>query len=193
MFDYCGGSIHAESEGNTEDMSILSEKQDLNDVIDAVKQWENIDSSKISVMGYSQGGLVAAITAAEREDIYKLCLVYPAFTMFEEIRTTYSSVDDVPDSTNRLGMVIGKKYFEDILQFETDDIYSYAAKYQGPVYLIHGTADEAVPYESSVKSNEYYENSELFLLEGAPHGFTEEDDITFVKKVYEFLITEKYS
>ena len=191
IFDYCGGSIHAESEGKTTDMSILTEKRDLNDVIDAVKQFRDIDIDRISVLGYSQGGLVAALTAAERNDIYKLCLVYPAFTMFEEIKTLYNSIDEVPETQNRLGMKIGKKYFEDILSLDIRDIYSYVANYKGPVFLIHGTADQAVPYESSVKANEYYSNSELYLIEGAPHGFAGKDDIDFVKHAYEFLTSDR--
>lgn len=188
IFDYCGGSIHAESEGSTMDMSILTERMDLNTVIDTAKKWEGINPDKICIMGYSQGGLVAAITVAQRDDIYKLCLVYPAFSMFEEIRGTYDSVEEVPEISERLGMKIGKRYYEDILEFETNDIFQYAADYEEPVFLIHGTADEAVPCEVSIKANQAYKNSNIYLIEGAGHGFTGEDDVTFAQKAYEFFV-----
>ena len=77
-FDYRGGAEKSASEGSTTEMSVMTEKKDLNTVIDAVKTWGFVDDSKIMVMGYSQGGLVAALTVAERDDINKLILNYPA-------------------------------------------------------------------------------------------------------------------
>lgn len=187
MFDYCGGSIHAESDGKTTDMSILTEKADLNAVMDAVKTWDGIAPEKIGIIGYSQGGLVAAMLAAERTDIDRLCLLYPAFSMYSEIRNTYHSVDEIPDTLNRNGLLTGRSYYEDILNMEPDDIYSYAAQYTGPVMIQHGTADAAVPYESSVAAADAYQNCEFITLDGAGHGFTGEDDICSVQREYEFF------
>ena len=99
-FDYCGGATNSSSDMSSKDMSILTERQDLNDVLDEAKTWDEFDSSKISVAGYSQGGLVAAITAKERDDIYRLNLVYPAFMMYDEIRMRYPTVDLIPDEQN---------------------------------------------------------------------------------------------
>lgn len=69
FFDYRGGANNAVSDGKTTDMSIMTEKNDLNAVIDEVKTWSFVDKNKIAVMGYSQGGLVAALTTSERKDI----------------------------------------------------------------------------------------------------------------------------
>lgn len=187
MFDYCGGSIHAESDGKTTDMSILTEKADLNAVLDAVKTWDDVDSGKIGVIGYSQGGLVAAILAVERADIERLCLLYPAFSAYTEIRNTYHLGDTIPDTLNRNGLLTGRVYYEDILGMEPDDIYAYAAQYTGPVMIQHGTADAAVPYDSAVTAANAYPNCELITLNGAGHGFTGADDIYSVQKEYEFF------
>lgn len=187
MFDYCGGSIHSKSDCETTEMSVLTEKQDLNDVIDEIKTWDFVDTEKIGIIGYSQGGLVAAMTAAERDDIYKLCLQYPAFTMYDEIRKTYKSIDDIPDSIDRNGMLTGKVYYADIVNFEAENIYEYCGKYENRVLFIHGTADKLVDYNSSVIALDYYKNAELLTIENGGHGFIGDDDITAVKAEYDFF------
>ncbi|MGN1026127.1 MAG: alpha/beta hydrolase [Faecousia sp.] len=190
LFDYCGGSIHAESSGATTEMSVLTEKADLNSVIDAVKTWDGVDPDRIGLIGYSQGGLVAALVAAERNDIEKLCLLYPAFSMYDEIRNTYQSVTEIPETLNRNGMMVGRVYYADIVNMGIDDIYAYAARYQGPVMIQHGTEDLAVPYASSVTADENYPNSKLVTLDGAGHGFTGDDDMFSVKQEYEFFTNQ---
>ena len=187
IFDYCGGAIHSQSEGKTTDMSVITEKADLNAVIDAVKAWKGVDPNKIGIIGYSQGGFVAALTAAERDDIDRLCLIYPALSMFAEIRGDYPDGSMIPEQQKRNGMLVGKRYYQDIIDLQTDNIYEYVASYTGPVMIQHGTADAAVPYESSVAAAAAYPNCEFITLEGASHGFTGEDDVYSVQKEYEFF------
>jgi len=187
MFDYCGGSIHAESGGKTTDMSVITEVADLNAVLDAVKTWEGVNPEKIGVIGYSQGGLVAAIAAVERDDIQRLCLLYPAFSAYDEIRRTYSDAESVPETINRNGMLTGRVYYTDILAMEADDIYAYAARYTGPVMIQHGTGDALVPYESSVTAAGMYSQCEFITLPGAGHGFTGDDDVYSVKQEFIFM------
>jgi pimeloyl-ACP methyl ester carboxylesterase len=40
-----------------------------------------------------------------------------------------------------------------------------------PMLIIHGTADETVPYQSAVELKEWKPDAELLLLEGANHIF----------------------
>jgi len=187
MFDYCGGSIHSKSDMATTEMSVLTEKQDLNDVIDAVKTWSFVDPERIGVIGYSQGGLVAALTAVERDDIYRLCLTYPAFPMVEEIKNTYTSATDIPETVNRNGMLVGSRYYRDIVELPFDDVIAYCAAYPQATLIIHGTADALVPYEYSVIANDQYPDSTLLTIENGQHGFTGEDDVLCVKAQYEFF------
>ena len=60
-FDFCGGSVNSKSIGNSTDMTITSEKEDLFMVFDYIKAMDNVDSSNIVLFGGSQGGLVSAL------------------------------------------------------------------------------------------------------------------------------------
>ena len=44
-------------------------------------------------------------------------------------------------------------------------------RYTGPVLLIHGDADEAVPVEYGVKAAERYANGRLVLIPGDDHCY----------------------
>ncbi|MBQ4304645.1 MAG: alpha/beta hydrolase, partial [Lachnospiraceae bacterium] len=65
FFDFYGGGALSESGGSMEDMSVLTEKEDLLAVLDYVLSLPGADRSRIFLMGESQGGLVSAMCAAE--------------------------------------------------------------------------------------------------------------------------------
>ena len=87
MWDYYGGGWM--------EMSVATEVQDLHCVIDAVKELDVVDEEHISLMGQSQGGVVCAVTAAERAkkaeendedcDIESLVLIYPALSFITDM------------------------------------------------------------------------------------------------------------
>ena len=81
-FDFCGGSPGSRSDGSTLEMSVFTEKDDLDAVIETIRGLDYIDGDNIFLMGSSQGGAVSAIAAAERkEDIRGMILLYPAFVL----------------------------------------------------------------------------------------------------------------
>ena len=59
-------------------MSVLTEKADLEAVLDEVMRWECVNTDSIYLMGNSQGGYVSTLVAAERpDDIRAIILIYP--------------------------------------------------------------------------------------------------------------------
>ena len=60
-FDFCGGGLFSISDGKSENMTILTEKEDLMSVIDYLKNEPFTDS--IALLGFSQGGLVSILVA----------------------------------------------------------------------------------------------------------------------------------
>ena len=60
-FDYCGGSMTSKSDGAMTDMSIVTEENDLNAVIDYVKTLDFVDTDNLFLLGTSQGGCVSVL------------------------------------------------------------------------------------------------------------------------------------
>ena len=152
-FEFAGGSSSSApmSEGLTTEMSVLTEVQNLKDAIRIASGMEYVDPQKIYLMGSSQGGLVTALTAEEFTNIQGLFLFYPAFSLPDDIRSSFPKLDEVPETFNLLGTKIGKIYITDIYDM---DPYANLDKLAIPVHIYHGKDDYIVPITASQKSNE---------------------------------------
>ena len=63
-FDFCGSSDKSQSKGRTTDeMTVFTEVEDLEIVLDKISSLDYIDQSRVYVLGSSQGGLVTALVA----------------------------------------------------------------------------------------------------------------------------------
>ena len=186
-YDFAGGSPRSQSEGRTEDMSILTESQNLQDVLDMVRSWDFVDKKNIFLLGESQGGCVSAITApAVKRKINAVLLTYPALCIADDGYALYPTLSDVPETMSFMGMNIGKSYYE--LFYKGYDIYEEIAKYQGDVLIIHGTEDSLVKPEYSAKASNLYKNCELHLIYGAGHGFMHPEHVAHYQSyVVDFL------
>lgn len=164
LFDFCGGGTHDKSGFPTTNMTLFTEKEDLNAVID---EWKKCScSEKIYLFGSSQGGMVAAMTAEERDDISAMTLLFPGFNIAEHWRRQFPSKADIPDSFELFGMTLGKEYFLSIRDF------TFFPKYPGPVLLFHGAEDSLVPLRYSQSAAKLYKNASLVVFEGEKHGFS---------------------
>lgn len=101
-FDFCGGGWGSRSDGELLDMSVLTEKADLEAVLEEVKQWDFVDADSIYLMGNSQGGLVTALTASEhREEIRAVILIYLAFCIYDDVHEMFDSPEEIPETMNK--------------------------------------------------------------------------------------------
>ena len=188
-FDFCGGPRGMSlSEGEREDNTLLTEVADLAAVYDALASREDIDPEKIFVLGGSQGGLVAALFAAQHPSgIAGLGLLFPAFNIPDLVRlyvTLYGGPDNVPDSVSLSGHTFWRKYV-----LEAFDLYPYEliGKYEGPVLILHGDKDEMVPLSYSEDAVKTYKNASLIVLEGQYHGFNSTGVTLAIEYLGEFL------
>ena len=172
-FEFAGGSSSSNpmSEGLTTEMSVLTEVQNLKDAIRIASGLEYVDPQKIYLMGSSQGGLVTALTAEEVTNIAGLFLFYPAFSLPDDIRSSFPKLDEVPETFNLLGTKIGKKYITDIYDM---DSYANLDKLAMPVHIYHGKDDNIVPLTASQKAMKRLGNARLTTLEDTGHALTPE-------------------
>jgi len=172
-FDFNG---HGESQGQFQNMTIENEIQDAIKVIDVVKKSKHADPAKIALLGHSQGGVVASMTAGILGDkiIKALVLLAPAANIGEDTKNgillgTKFDKNNIPEFIQVWGHKVGKPY---LLYAMNCDMYGTAAKFQGPVCIIHGSNDKAVPFRFGKKYTEVYKNAKWILQQDDDHGLS---------------------
>lgn len=188
-FDFYAGSKKGKSGGSMKEMSVFMEKDQLNAVIDWVKQQDFCDLDNLFLFGESQGGFVTAITGAEHShDVKAMVLFYPAFCIQNDMLKRYPTPDQLPSEIQFMGATLGKVYYEKLYDY---DPYAVAGQFAGNVLVVHGDNDKLVDISYGKKVAACYQNSEFLTLPGEPHGFTAKGRQISTRHVYDFL--EKHS
>ena len=172
-FDFNG---HGESEGKFEEMTVPNEINDAKKVIEYVRDLRYV--SKIALVGHSQGGVVASMTAGELgSDISAVVLMAPAAVLRDDaIRGStfgkqYNPLDP-PEYVQLWGpnQRLGRNYIKTAFSLP---IYETAANYHGPALIIHGNGDRIVPYTYGLRFHQQWKGSEYVLQEYFDHGFSQ--------------------
>ena len=192
-FDFNG---HGKSQGRMQDMTIGKE------IADAIAIWNYVSSlpyvESIGLLGHSQGGVVASMTAGRLATDGKapagIVLIAPGSVIKEACQAgkffnARFDPTDPPEFVRCLVfMKLGRKY---LLTTQQLDIYGTAAAYQGPVLLLHGSRDGTVPMWCSEKFLETYGNhATLQVVEGENHTITRHrkevvaSTVAFFKRVF---------
>ncbi|MBQ9890818.1 MAG: alpha/beta fold hydrolase [Firmicutes bacterium] len=205
-FDFCGGTPFAKSQGRTEDMSVVTERDDMIAVFNAVLSQEFVDPGRIVLWGESMGGYVAALAAAAIAEANReakqpdlpvpaaLVLFYPAFNIRDEVHSSFGFYDAIKDQPRR-DILLGKCFAQDIWDLDT---WHEIPKYKGPVLILHGDSDDVVPIGYSEKTRNVYaarpaeEGSApaavtYKVTSGAGHGFFNETGAFADRIVTDFL------
>ncbi len=195
-FDFCGGSKNSRSDGDTTDMTVFTEVSDLEAVLAHMRSLSYIDRDNIFLLGTSQGGLVSALAAAEHPtEVKGLILMYPGFSMPEQITSFFKDPDNISDMMLNMfamtGMPVGRGYVKTLHGF---DVYANIKNYSRDVLILHGSRDFIVPISYSERAVEVYPHATLRVIEGAGHGFNSENmsiggdfDGVVLPYVYEYL------
>lgn len=139
--------------------------------------------------GHSQGGLTTMLVAGMRPDDFKAIFpLSPAIVIADGAR-----------KGQMLGMTFDPEHIPDRFDFgpvsfngnyyrvaQTLDVDAAIARYAGPVLLVHGDQDQAVPVHYSVDAAEKYANAQLVIIEGDDHNYHAHLDQA-VRAVQEFV------
>jgi len=142
-----------ESEGKWEDTTFSSQIKDAMAAIDFLQSNPRIDMSRIGVLGLSQGGLVAACTAA-RDNRVKTAILWspvavPAFTYASllgsdvVIESLELEEDEMIEATLPWGAttMLKRPFYQEL--FLTDPV-AEIAHFNGPLMVTVGLADDVV-------------------------------------------------
>ena len=174
---------HGKSQGKKVNMTIAKEIVEAKAVYDYASSLPYV--TKVSILGHSQGGVVASMLAGElaRENRapHRLILLAPGAVIKEACQGGHffgNKFDpkNPPEHIRCYGLFkVGREYLTTTQQL---DIYGSSASYQGPVCIIHGTKDKMVPLWCSKKYDGIYNDSHLHLVEGEVHTMHKKLDKT---------------
>ena len=199
-FDFCGGGLVSTSWGSRRDMSVLTEISDLKAVIRFAQSLSNTDESELLLVGCSQGGLVAALTAAQMpETVNGLVLLYPALCIPDAARggeMLWLKFDPshIPEKMHAGPMPLGRRYAADVMNM---DAFRQIAGYSGKVLLLHGDKDTIVDISYAEKAESVYQAAgadvRFVVIPGGKHIFRKPSQIrqatqeitAFVRKIKE--------
>ncbi len=166
-FDFRGSG---ESDGRFDQMLVSSELADALRVLEWVGGQPGVDRSRIGLLGFSLGGLLACCTAARFSSIKALALLAP---------TTGQNLRRYVEGQEQEGpVIVGSRslhpqFFDDL---ETLDSLADAVKNPRPTLLIHGTADKSVPPAVGQQYAKALQGAGLCLqlewIDGANHVFS---------------------
>ena len=186
-FDFAGSG---ESDGKSTEMSVLTEVDDLNAILDYAKTLEGIDTNHIFLLGNSMGGFVTALTAIDRqEDIAAVLLNYPAFSLPDGVRSGHLmavtfDVNNIPKVIRPDGFPVGRRFVTDVMDM---DPYEKLPLCNLDVMILHGDADDMVDISYSYKAVDAYPNAVLHVMEGGGHGFAGDQLVEQIKLSVAFV------
>ena len=158
----------ARSTGDTTDMSVCTQTDDLEAVLDWVRDQPEFDARRVVLMGQSQGAAVCTLLADRcPDDIKAMVLCYPAYSIHDDMCRRYPSADDVPE-TFSMWMPLGRRY---VLDARACDFSDHMGAFQGQVLIVHGTDDALVPLSYSERATGTFAHARLEVIEGGGHGF----------------------
>lgn len=195
-FDFNG---HGGSDGKFKDMTVSNEYQDALAVYNYVRSLNYI--SDVGIAGHSQGGLVCSMLAGNLQDKISAMVLMSAAANIPDMakKGNILGVKFDPDSLPEEGITlwrhnIGKAYLEDAQLLEP---FTIASNYDGPVCIMHGTKDSAVPVSTARQYQAIFNDPEVHIFEGDNHGFGENFDevciiaADFFQKQFQFPKQDK--
>ena len=184
-FDFPCGSVNSRSDSNTMNMSILDEQSDLRAIVNYFRNQPYVDPDRIMLIGESQGGLVSALTAAQmNKEVSELVLIYPALCIPNNWNSRYPKMEEIPDTTRLWNVPMRRRFFEELHGM---DAFRTMKKFQKPVLIIQGDADQVVSMDDSRRAVKTYKNARLHVIPGAGHGFRPKERQEAIEQIKQFI------
>ncbi|MDO4805933.1 MAG: alpha/beta fold hydrolase [Coriobacteriales bacterium] len=170
---------HGQTSGDFSRHTLLKWIDNMLAVIDYVKESKEFDFvSELYLCGHSQGGLLSMLVAALRpNDLAAIIPMSPAVVILDGARegnllgATFEP-HNVPDRLSLGGDKAHLYLCADYLRIAQHlHIEEAIVGYPGPVLLVHGTADAAVPVRYSIEAAKAYKNARLVLIDNDDHCY----------------------
>ena len=186
-FDFCGGSPWSKSDGKSTEMSVLTEADDLEAVLDEMKKQDYVDEKRIYLCGGSQGGFVSIIAGDRRqEDVAGMILYCPALVI-TDFEKEYLGGRPMPDKMRFGNMTVSRRYYTDARDC---DVYQMMERFKKPVLYYHGSRDEMVPLRYAYEAEKHFPDVKLTILPGAGHMLNYGFEDQLFTEMKDFILKE---
>jgi len=172
-FDFRGSG---ESGGRFRDMTLGSEIDDALMALEALRAEPTVDAARGGLLGLSLGGFVAACAAGRDGSVRALVLWSAVAEMAELVRERWQMPTDEEQFDPRGyyehgAHEIGAGFLLDCARIKPRE---EIAGHPGPVLVVHGTNDQAVPLDHAHRYMEAIpsDDATLRVIEGADHTFS---------------------
>lgn len=166
-----------DSEGDFSDMTIRGEVADARTALSWLRAREEVDDSRIGIVGMSMGGMVTSLVVQDEPRVKSLVLWAPVgnparltAARLTEPRRLQMEATGLADID---GWVVGAAFVDEMMQLEP---VKALLTYDRPVLVLHGTADQAVPPDEGAYYARERERAGLPVtfetIEGADHVFS---------------------
>ena len=147
---------------NSYEQKVLQQVEDLNAVIEAVKEFSFVDEKQMYLLGSSMGGAtVAAASVTHTQDIKGIILQYPAMNLVPEAMCAESAYD-----VHKYGNPVL------LLQGTCDEIVPEAMSAQLSAY--------------------YSQQCKYIIYPGQPHVFSGKYKVIAAEEIYNFILSSKH-
>ncbi|MCR4960972.1 MAG: lysophospholipase [Lachnospiraceae bacterium] len=164
---------HGGSDGEFKDHTLYKW---VTNALAAVRYARTLDFvTDLYLCGHSQGGLLTMLVGGMCPDDFKTIIpMSPAWMIPEKARegellgVSFDPLH-IPDMLEGWERELSGDY---VRVAQTIHVEDEIERYKGPVLIIHGDDDEAVPYEYGVKAAKLYANAKLVTIKGDDHCYT---------------------
>lgn len=165
-FSFAGNGA---SEGRFEDATLTKEVDDLGSVLDAL---ERAGFKQIALAGHSMGGAVSLLRTAVDPRVRALASLAGMFHVQSFMQRHFGMLVPGRDSMfDKPDCIWSKALAEDAVRIGS--LFDSAARVRIPWLLVHGDADELVPFSDSLDAKAAADGRpELVTLPGVDHRFT---------------------
>ena len=165
---------HGRSDGEFRKHTLYKWLTNALTVIDYARSLDFV--TDVYLCGHSQGGLLVMLAAALKHDVIRGLIPLSPACMIPEIARRGELLGErfdpnhIPDVLHGWGGVELDGNYARVAQ--TIRVEEAITRYPGPVLVVHGDDDEAVPVEYGIRAAEAYANGRYVLIRGDDHCYT---------------------
>lgn len=169
VFDFYGAREGGESGGDTKDLSLETQEEDLEAIFDYLMFQSWCDPDLIYLLAEANGANAAITFAGDHPTwVRSLALMYPMAQLHDEMVEAFGDGRRAPKAFRYQGTLVSDRF---AIEAIWRDPLEKASHYPGRTLIIHGSEDTVTPLIDAARLADAFPDPQLKVIEGAGHDF----------------------